>query len=300
MYKNDELISDKANTLAKLLGGTISQAQEAKNQQALMQQKMQQEAENQKAMSVLQNQQELERQQALLSQKGAQEEAQRQRDIENMQSLRSLIGKDSKINVGHVTVDPRDVGALMALTPAQESAEKEAGKKIADYMGGGKQAGESNVGQIAGVQKDIQSGGRGMWDRTVGGALENHPTLMSFLAPQEKARRDAVQNAMLSMLHDAGIPRPTQWDIQRVFGQVYDPAAPDETNLARLQNAVGKIKAHNDAMEKQAQQYNQTGYATVGAKNAQSAAPSGNNSDLMQQINQRLQELDAKRAKSGK
>jgi len=194
--------------------------------------------------------------------------------IKKAQTLREYLNKGSpghryNVNVSKegATISEADQALKpgFSLTPAQEAAERDAGKKIADFEGGGKQSGEANVGQIQGVQQELQQGKRDSYDKYVGGALENHPALMAFLAPSEKSRRDRVQNAMLGMLHDAGIPRPTQWDIQRVFGQVYDPASDDQTNITRLTQAASKIGAHQQAQQAQADQYHKTGYATIGA-----------------------------------
>jgi hypothetical protein len=189
-------------------------------------------------------------------------------------ALKGFLKPGGSVGVGDIKIGQEQKPLTIQLTPAQEAAEKEAGKKIAEFEGGGKAGAESNLAQIQGVQQELQQGQKDAYDRRVGGLLENHPTLMSVFAPKEKARRDAVQNAMLTMLHDAGIPRPTQWDIQRVFGQVYDAAADDKTNLARLQQAVSKLAGHSKAMESQADLYHKTGYATIGGQPApKQAAP---------------------------
>lgn len=179
-------------------------------------------------------------------------------------ALGQFLQPGGSVGVGDIKVGKENKPTTLPLTPAQTAAEHEAGKKIAEFEGGGKSASESNLAQIQGVQGDLSGGKRDQWDQRVGGLLENHPTLMSMFSPTEKARRDSVQNAMLGMLHEAGIPRPTQWDIQRVFGQVYDPASDDKTNMVRLQNAVSKMKGHQQSMQDEADRYHKTGYATIG------------------------------------
>jgi hypothetical protein len=193
-------------------------------------------------------------------------QSERAADLGDVKSLRELLGKDASITAGKVHIDPRmkEPTATVMLTPAQKAAETDAGKKVSEFKGGGRESAASNIGQMQGVLNDIDTGKRDAWDRTVGGGLDHWPTLQGFLAPTEKSRRDTAQNAMLSMLHDAGIPRPTQWDIQRVFGQVYDPSADDATNKVRLQNAVSKMAQHKAAMENMVNQYDKTGYATIG------------------------------------
>lgn len=198
--------------------------------------------------------------------------------VQRVQGLLSAGGPGHKQSVhsGSASINFSDaIPNLRAyLTPAQEAAEKEAGKKISDFEGGGKQGQEANIGQIQDVQNQLKAGKKDNYDRFVGGALESHPTLMGILAPSEKARRDQVQNAQLGMLHEAGIPRPTQWDIQRVFGQTYDSAADDASNAQRLTNSTNKMTAQKQAAQAQANQYHKTGYATIGSQ-APASAPQG-------------------------
>lgn len=188
---------------------------------------------------------------------------QREQDIK---MLRDMTAKYPKmdVSIGDVSLRHKPNEFKLNLTPAQEAAEQVAGKKIGEFESGGRQAMESNISQIQGVQKDLEGKKRDMYDRLVGGSLEGHPTLQGLLAPSEKARRDQVQSAFIGMLHEAGIPRPTQWDIQRVFGQVYDPSAPDAVNIDRLKTSVGKLQAQKSQREQELANYKATGFATMG------------------------------------
>lgn len=188
---------------------------------------------------------------------------QREQDIQMLKDMTSRYPK-MDVAIGDVSLRHKPNEFKLNLTPAQEAAETAAGKKIGEFESGGRQAMESNISQIQGVQKDLEGNKRDIYDRLVGGSLEGHPTLQGLLAPSEKARRDQVQNAFIGMLHEAGIPRPTQWDIQRVFGQVYDPSAPDNVNIDRLKTSVGKLQSQKAQREQELSNYKATGFATMG------------------------------------
>lgn len=190
-------------------------------------------------------------------------ERQRQSDLEDVKSLRQLIGKDAGISAGHVKIDPREAGGFV-LTPAEQAAESAGGKKAAEYMTGGRAAADAAMSNLQDVQNQIQGGKRDIYDRVVGGALQNHPSIMGLLAPSEKARADKAHNATLGALKAAGIQRPTQWEVQKVFGHSYDPSSDDATNLARIQAAAKKAAEMRQQSETEVQNLQRTGYVTPG------------------------------------
>lgn len=227
--------------------------------------------------------------------KSKRDAAQRQADLENNMKLAEFLRSKyprSNVRIGDVSLDDRPVPnmGLPVLTPAQEAAEKVAGKQIADYSAaGGKAAMDKNLAQVAEVQRELEAGKRGKWDRFIGSTTNSMPGLMGLLGSSEKSRRDRARNAAISIARSTD-PNPTEKQIADIFGQIYDPASTDEDNLLRLRRFQEQQQQESAARENALQRYRQTGYATLGGPAQQmnpgfappSAAPLGSQSPVPQ------------------
>lgn len=178
------------------------------------------------------------------------------------------------------------------LTPAQESAERAAGKQVADWdAAGGRPAMEKNLGALDEVEKDLATGKRDGWDRGVGALLSGSPGLMGVFGSTEKARRDKARNTALTIARSTD-PNPTEKQIETIMGQIYDPASSDEDNLSRIQRFKLEQGQKASQMEKASANYRNSGYATIGIGTQQGAPPAAGGLDAQQKA--RLQELRLK------
>lgn len=205
-----------------------------------------------------------------------------QRENQQIQSalgLQSLLGNSSpghryNVSVGgaHISEADQAQRPSFALTPAQEAAEKEAGKKIEAYeVAGGKPSADRALSQLGQSLDEVQDNAetgtkktRDNYDRIVGGVLKGHPTLQGFFAPTEKARMDRMRNVVGNIIRQTD-PNPAQSLIDQVFGQVYDPASTDSANADRIRSFYHEKKAQVGDIENASRRYHNTGYATVGA-----------------------------------
>lgn len=174
------------------------------------------------------------------------------------------------VTSGNYSINPEaPQSPRLQLTPAQEQAEKDAGKQITAYsVAGGKPALDKNLTAMEEVKKELAAGKRDNWDRFVGGAasslpLIGGPTLMGFLAPTEKARRDKVRQAANSAAK-ATDPNPTEKQIEQIMGQVYDPSADNTTLEQKVGSFAQETRGKAADIERALGNYNRTGYATMG------------------------------------
>jgi hypothetical protein len=179
-------------------------------------------------------------------------------------------GRSAK--VGDVSIGDVDGRSMkLQLTPAQEAAERAAGKHVEDYLvAGGRPALDKDLGALGEVEQELAKGERDNWDRVVGGATSWSPTLMGFLAPTEKGRRDKVRNTAADAARKTDA-NPTEKQIEAIMGQIYDPTA-DNKNLAdRISRFSKERREKAGQLDHAAQNYQKTGYATLGGPAAPQA-----------------------------
>jgi hypothetical protein len=165
-----------------------------------------------------------------------------------------------------MSINPEDPlkNFLLPLTPAQEAAEKTAGKQIADWdAAGGRPAMQKNLDSLSGVEEDLSTNKRDAWDRGVGALLSGFPGLMGLVGSTEKARRDKARNTALTIARSTD-PNPTEKQIEAIMGQIYDPASSNEDNLSRIQRFKLEQQQKANQMEQASQNYRKSGYATIG------------------------------------
>lgn len=223
----------------------------------------------------------------LKKQKAEQDFKQAELDRE-AQRAQEMYGKNPKaaIRYGDVTINPESDplrGLLFPLTPAQEAAEKTAGKQIADWeASGGRPAMDKNIQSLKEAQSEL--GGvdatgkpaeakRDLYDQYVGGALSGFPSIMGMVAPSEKARRDKVRNTALTIAKQTD-PNPTEKQIEAIMGQVYDPSSDNDANRERVDRFLKEQQEKAANMEAAAQNYDRTGYATIGGVRPKTSAVS--------------------------
>jgi hypothetical protein len=225
---------------------------------------------------------------------------------EEAAAAQGLYGKykgKASIKYGDVTLNPESAASLRpVLTPAQEAAEKAAGKQVEDYTAaGGRPAFEKNVQSLDEASADLQGGAgkepkRDTYDRWVGGATSGFPTVMGLLAPTEKARRDKVRNTALELVKKTD-PNPTEKQVESMMGQIYDPSSDNASNLERVNKFKTQQRQTMQQREQAAANYRKTGYVTLGAGAPSPTSPaSGAGIDPRRQ---RLLELRAKKAQKG-
>lgn len=213
--------------------------------------------------------------------------------------LAALLGAHPKtsVKVGDYSVNPEPLTnpnfMRPTLTPAQEQAERTVGKQIADYQAaGGKPAIEKNLQSLTEVQNELQGGKRDGYDRAVGTVFGTMPSLLGVFGSAEKARRDKARNTALTIAKQSD-PNPTEKQIETIMGQIYDPASSDEDNLSRISRFHKEQTEKANNMEQASQNYNNSGYATIGGVHKGQPQASGSMGMSAQQ-KARLEELRAK------
>lgn len=197
-----------------------------------------------------------------------------QRDLETAKALREQYGNETSVDAGQVRLGAYD--PLMALlrkreldqpklTPAQETSEKTAAKKIADWeAAGGKTTARQQLDSVRSVKEELKGGKRDYYDRVVGGLTSGMPVVMGAVAPSEKGRRDRAYSAASTRLKQLGDPNPTETRIRETMGQIYDPSSDDATNEIRLSEFERQIEETNKEMERSADNLARTGYIMPG------------------------------------
>lgn len=162
--------------------------------------------------------------------------------------------------------DPRKGVMGIQLTPAQEAAEKSAGKRISDWeVGGGLPAAEKNIQALEDVQEELESGKRDWYDRTVGSVAGKSPSLFGLIGPTEKARTDRARSTAITLAKQTD-PNPTQQTIDMILSQTYDPASTDKENADRIRRYVTQERGRAQQMKDSSDRMRKTGYAIVGSK----------------------------------
>lgn len=185
---------------------------------------------------------------------------------QELTTLHQLLGKYPKTAVksGEFSVNPESAASLKpVLTPAQEAAERAAGKQLTDFEAGGGRPGTTKALESLGdVKNDLMNDKRDGYDRVVGGALSGWPTLMGMFAPSEKGRRDKVRNTALGIVKQSD-PNPTEKQQENTFGQMYDSSSSNEANLDRITRFEKEQQETSAQKEAAAANYHKTGYATM-------------------------------------
>lgn len=220
-------------------------------------------------------------QQAMKQQHETEEAATKRSAAQSLFDMLKKTNPKSKIAVnadGGMTVDPEaplsPYQMRPMLTPAQEAAEKAAGKHIEDYeAAGGRPALEKNLASLGEVESELKEGKRDGYDRLMGSATSWSPTLMGLLAPTEKARRDKARNTALDAVKKTDA-NPTQQQIDAVMGQIYDPSSDNQANADRISRFNEEQRKTAAQREQAAANYHRSGYATFGGPK-QPAGPQG-------------------------
>jgi len=223
-------------------------------------------------------------------------EAMRQK--QEIEAMRQANPK-AALRVGDYSINPEPQDSLRNmlrhLTPAQESAERLAGKQITDYeASGGKPNVEKNLQALSDVKDDIAN--RSVYDRVVGGALNGFPTLMGLFNPSEKARRDKVRSVANNLARQSD-PNPTEQQVNAIQGQVYDSASDNAANQDRVDRFYKEQQGKAAQMEQAAQNYNSTGYVTLGGVHKGQPATPGAAPQGAETPEQRYMRLKAKHGK---
>lgn len=200
------------------------------------------------------------------------------------------------VNIGATAHEP---SLRLSLTPAQEAAERTVGKQIADFASaGGRPSMQKNLQALKEVQGDlVPNGKRDLWDRAVGTAFGTSPALLGLFGSTEKARRDKARNTALTIAKQTD-PNPTEKQIEAIMGQIYDPSSSNEDNESRINRFLQEQESKMSQMEQAAQNYNKTGYATLGRPDPianllkpQKQTPSGLSAEEQVELDQLRKEL---------
>jgi hypothetical protein len=198
-------------------------------------------------------------------------EQEQQRSLDRAKGLRQYLGKDAGITVGHVRIDPRQLpnNGLPVLTPAQETAEKSAGKDYADYEAAGGRANiDKNLSLLEGAKADLAGSDRGPLTRAAGILPKS---LREFLTPKEVAVEDKVKSAVQATLRQTLGAQFTEKEGQALMDRAYNPRLSTEENLARVTATANELAQKKAQMDQSGDAYRRTGYATVGVKPVKSA-----------------------------
>lgn len=209
------------------------------------------------------------------------------RQIGEVERMRGVHGPDVPVNVEGVSIGSQEslLSKLIKqrdlnkpqLTPAQESSEKESGKKLSAWeVSGGSPAMEKNLGNQEKVLGDLKNGKRDWYDKNVGGTLQALPlvgnSLMSIFAPTEKARMDQAQGGAVHNIK-AVDSAPTQVLIDQTMTRAYDPRATNEQNAERVGTDLHTGKSTKAQMEQASDNLARTGYVMPGLAGQRAPAP---------------------------
>lgn len=165
------------------------------------------------------------------------------------------------------SISPKDPGqALPLLTPAQEAAEKAAGKSYEEYEAAGGRANlEKNISQLQEVQSELgaEKDPRSWLDKAAGGLPRG---LRALLTPGEVAREDRVRNAVQATLKQTLGGQFTEREAEAIMNRAYDPRLSTQENLARVQRTANELTQKKAQMDRSGEALRRTGYATIGVK----------------------------------
>lgn len=233
---------DQANAQNYGLGNTLNQADK------LAQMLAQKQAVEQAQVN------DMAKQQAMQQHQDQTFETQRNADIADVQKLRNLVGKDAKINAGHVTIDPREEAAL-GLTPGQKAADVAFGKEYSDYQAGGGKAGvQKNIKSLDNAIGNIKKTDK--YDRLTGFLPRS---LREMIAPSSVATEDAVKGTIQQTLRQTLGAQFTEREGQAIMDRAYNPRLSPDENLKRATAIAGELKAQAAQKEHSSQVFERTG-----------------------------------------
>lgn len=200
--------------------------------------------------------------------------AERQRNMGDAQSLRQLLGKDARVSVGDVTLDPRALEDR--LTPGQKAADVAFGKEYSDFVaGGGSEQVNKNVGLLEGVENTLAKGAaQGQAPNLIERGIQFLPDIArTALTPEIKAQEDAVRTAIQASLRQTLGAQFTEKEGEALMKRSYDPRLSAQQNLAKIRPELEALKAQLQRKMQSAQQFERTGSIRgIGAAGGQAPA----------------------------
>lgn len=194
-------------------------------------------------------------------------------DLGAAQDLRDKYGPEATVAVGKAHIGGVDPLTKLLnlqklhtpqLTPAQETSEREAGKKLSAYeVAGGSPAMQKHMSNQKQTMDELKGGQRDWYDRAVGKVFGGVPGLLGVFGPSEKARMDRVQAAAIQNIR-ATDPNPAQILIDQTLSRAYDPRLSDEENIAKIQADYNTSRATQAQMERASDNLQRSGYAMPG------------------------------------
>lgn len=198
-----------------------------------------------------------------LLQKDAIAKEQEQRQRAAYDQLRGQVGPKADIKVGDISVSGIErKPMLMQLTPAQEAAEKEAGKELSRYgAGGGSATIEKNLSLMEQTAKQLEKDKPGILTRAAG-ALPK--TLRDFVVPEDVEREDQIRTAIQSSLREIMGPQYTEREGLELMQRSYNPRLSAEQNMSKIRTAARELMKRKAEKDAALSRYQTTGYATIG------------------------------------
>lgn len=187
--------------------------------------------------------------------------AERSADLQDIKSLRGLLGKDAKINAGHITIDPREyANGPVPLTKGQEAADTAFGKDYATYQaGGGKAGAEKSIQQLESAAKNLPDPNA---LQRAAGILPK--SVRDIIMPESAAKEDEVRGAVQSVLRQTLGPQFTEREGEQVMSRAYNPRLPKAENIKRVMAEARRQRQQAEDKDRSARYFEQHGTLTGG------------------------------------
>ncbi len=187
--------------------------------------------------------------------------AERSADLQDIKSLRGLLGKDAKINAGHITIDPREyANGPVPLTKGQEAADTAFGKDYATYQaGGGKAGAEKSIQQLESAAKNLPDPNA---LQRAAGILPK--SVRDIIMPESAAKEDEVRGAVQSVLRQTLGPQFTEREGEQVMSRAYNPRLPKAENIKRVMAEAKRQRQQAEDKDRSARYFEQHGTLTGG------------------------------------
>ncbi len=183
--------------------------------------------------------------------------AERQRNMADAQGLRKLLGKDARVSVGDVTLDPREQKPQeIKLTPFQKTLDESRARDISeDISKGGSVRRASDISTLKGVESSLGSkknisgpiiGSIPMWARS------------AILPESAKAQQDFEAIAQRTLKETLG-GQFAQKEGEEFFKRAYDPRLPEKVLQRRVAKARQVAEMLNQERQREIDYANRTG-----------------------------------------
>jgi hypothetical protein len=216
---------------------------------------------------------------AKLAQEAEIKAAQREDAVNKATGLRKLLGKDAKVSVGDVTMDNREQGGGIALTPGQEAADKKFAQEYADYTAGGGYAGVDK--SLHALEDAAQNLPDPNFLQRAAGILPK--SIRDVAMPESAAREDEVRGALQDTLRKTLGPQFTEREGEQVMARAYNPRLPKAENVKRVMAEVQKLRTMADQKKRATELFERQGtlVGLQGAQNMGHATPSAPPADTV-------------------